>query len=107
MAATLFERIGRPPPQPQKMQEVSPAQKLLDWLQSWNKPTVCMREILNYGPYAIRDRERAIGSAQTLVEFGWLVPTKKHRRDMHKWQIVRRAIVRPTVNSDSRSNVAD
>ena len=58
---SLFERLdkGRPPPT-RKAQEPSPAQKLLDWLQHWSKPTVSARDICIYGPNAIRDRQRAI-----------------------------------------------
>jgi hypothetical protein len=73
------------------------AQKLLNWLQHWSKPTVCTREILIYGPYAVRHRQRAIDSAETLVKPGWLIPAKKHRRDMHKWEIVRKPVVPPNV----------
>jgi hypothetical protein len=94
--ATLFERLGRPPSakvQPHK----DPAQKLLDWLQHWAKPTVCTREILIYGPSCTRNRENAINAAEVLVRHGWLVPSKLHRRDMHKWQIVRKPIVHPTI----------
>ena len=70
---SLFERLdkGRPPPT-RKAQEPSPAQKLLDWLQHWSKPTVSARDICIYGPNAIRDRQRAIDSAEILVKNGWL-----------------------------------
>ena len=55
-----------------KAQEPAPAQKLLDWLQRWHKPTVRMNEILVYGPRPVRKRENALNSAQKLVEHGWL-----------------------------------
>jgi hypothetical protein len=61
------------------------------------KPTISTRDIHIYGPNSIRDRESAINSAQTLVDCGWLIPLKAHRRDMHKWQVVRRPIVHPNV----------
>jgi hypothetical protein len=54
-----------------------------------------MREIHIYGPNAVRGRER--DWAETLVKYGWLVPAKKHRRDMHKWHVVRKNIVAPKV----------
>jgi hypothetical protein len=56
-----------------------------------------MREIHNLGPYAIRGRERAIEAGETLVKYGWLIPAKKHRRDMNKWEIVRKLVVGPNV----------
>jgi hypothetical protein len=99
--ASLFERLdkGRPPPA-MKVQKPPPAQKLLDWLQHWSKPTVSARDICIYGPNSIRDRESAIASAEILVKNGWLVPIKTRRYDMHEWQIVRKPIVHPTVAAE-------
>jgi hypothetical protein len=103
--ASLFERLDkmRPPP----VEEVSnqarnllPAQKLLDWLQHWTKPTVSARDICIYGPNSIRDRKSAIDSAEILVKNGWLVPIKMRRHDMHEWQVVRKPIIQPTVATD-------
>jgi hypothetical protein len=72
----LFERLAqsRPAPTEEKV-KVDPAQKLLDWLQHWSKPTISTRDIHIYGPNSIRDRESAINSAQTLVDCGWLIPS--------------------------------
>src|SRR5262245_17430737 len=100
--ASLFERLdkGRPPPT-KKAQELSPAQKLLDWLQHWAKPTVSARDICIYGPNAIRDRESAITSAEILVKHGWLVPIKTRRYDMREWQIVRKPIIHPSVAAEA------
>ena len=100
-AANLFDRLDRGRPTtatiPERTQRIQRAQKLLDWLQYWGKSTVCIRDIHIFGPGSIRDRESTIDSAEILVEYGWLIPTKAHRRDMRKWQVVRKAIVRPTV----------
>jgi hypothetical protein len=97
--ASLFDRLdeGRPPPT-KKTQEPSSAQKLLDWLQRWDKPVVRVREICIYGPRP-RDRKSAIDAARILVEQGWLVPLKPHRYDSREWQIVRKPIIYPTVAS--------
>ena len=70
-------------------QKLPPAQKLLDWLQRWPKPTVSARDIYTFGPSAIRDRENAIGLAEILVKHGWLILIPTRRRDMKEWQIVR------------------
>jgi hypothetical protein len=95
----LFQRLdrGRPPPPTKEAQKPAPAQKLLDWLQRWTKPTVCTRDILIYGPNSLRDPKSAIDSAEILVRNGWLVPVEPHRYDMHKWQIVRKPIIPPTI----------
>src|SRR5262249_33974668 len=70
-------------------QKLPPAQKLLDWLQRWPKPTVSARDIYTFGPSAIRDRENAIGLVEILVKHGWLIPLQTRRRDTKEWQIVR------------------
>jgi hypothetical protein len=104
--ANLFERLSRPAPtesrtrpeantaSSEQAQKIQCAQKLLDWLLHRDRPTVCIKEILIFGPRCLRrERERAIDSAAILVQEGWLVRTKKHRRDGHKWEIVRKPIV--------------
>jgi hypothetical protein len=77
-------------------------QLLLNWLlQHWTEPTICMRDIYSYAPRSIRDpirnEEIAISSTQTLVDYGWLIPLKAHRRDRQIWQIARKPIIHPTV----------
>jgi hypothetical protein len=119
--ASLFERLdaGRLPPAEEKIKQPpteqprplptekkikqSPsdlelAQRLLNWLQRWNKPTVCIRDIHIYGPGSIRNKKNAVNAAEVLVNYGWLTPLKPHRYDMRKWRIIRRPpIVAPEV----------
>jgi hypothetical protein len=103
--ANLFDRLnkGRPAPAEESKsprKELIPAQKLLDWLQHWAKNTISARDICVYGPTSLRDKKRAIDSAETLVKHGWLVPNKAHRYDRREWQIVRKSIVHPTVAAE-------
>ena len=98
---TVFDRLRRPAAPAEEKAKVDPAQKLLDWLQHWAKPTVTAREICVYGPNPIRDRESAINSAEILVKNGWLVPIKTRRHDMREWQIVRKPIIHPTVATEA------
>jgi hypothetical protein len=100
MTKNIFERLQqrRPPiekatKQPQKIQH---AQKLLDWLQRWGKPTVCIRDVRIYGPRP-HNREGVIGSAEILVENGWLSPIQSPRYDGRAWRINRKPIVSPKV----------
>jgi hypothetical protein len=88
--ATLFERLsqGRPAKAAVKQPHTEPAQLLLNWLQRWNKPTVTWKEIRNFGPRPIRDRETAIRSAQVLVAHGWLTELKSHQG-----QIIRKNLI--------------
>jgi hypothetical protein len=87
------------PPKEQPRKEPDPAQKLLDWLQRWPKPTITSKDIYQYAPRSIRfDRENAIKTAEILVKHGWLTPLQTHRRDWRQWQIVQKGpIVHPTV----------
>src|SRR5262249_18998194 len=85
------------PPKP-KPPKKDPAQKLLDWLQRWNKPTISIRDIRIYGPRSIKKPEIAISSVEILVAHGWLTPLQTRRRDWRHWQVVRKGpIVHPTV----------
>jgi hypothetical protein len=99
MPANLFERVGRERPpveatrkQPHKIQR---AQRLLDWMQSWTKPTISARDICIYGPRPIRKREKAGEAAEVLVKTGWLRPIPTHRSDMEAWLIIRQPLVYP------------
>jgi hypothetical protein len=94
IAESLKEERTPPTTKAQK----HPAQKLLDWLQHWTKPTVRARDICIYGPRP-RDRESAINSAEVLARNGWLIPTQTRRHDSREWQIVRKPVIFPTVAS--------
>ena len=94
---SLFERLdqGRPPPI-EKAREHSSAQKLLDWLQRWDKPTVRVRDIRIYGPGSLRKNVTA--PAEVLVKNGWLTPVQT--RQGHKWRVVRRLVAQPTLTAE-------
>jgi hypothetical protein len=68
------------------------AQKLLDWLQRWPKPTVSTKNICQFGPYPLRNGESALRSAQVLAAHGWLIPLAAR-----KWQVVRGKLVSHSV----------
>ena len=94
---TVFDRLRRPAAPAEEKAKVDPAQKLLDWLQRWSKPTVTPREIRIYGPKYFRSQERVLSTAEALVRYGWLIPNKPRRRDAREWQVVRRPVIHPTV----------
>jgi hypothetical protein len=96
--ATLFEKLGQPPPAPIKKAQKLPAQLLLDFLQRWPKPTVTARNVCQFGPHANRKLENVISSAEVLVKSGWLTPIKANRHDTHQWQIIKKLVVHPTVS---------
>jgi hypothetical protein len=85
------------PPKEQPRKEIAPAQKLLNFLQRWNGDSVTLRDLRVWGPRSLRDRKKAISTAETLVEYGWLTPTKPHWPGTYAWQILRKNIVNPPV----------
>ena len=96
VARDIFKRLsaGRPPPV-EKAQDRSAAQKLLDWLQRWDKPTVCVRDIRIYGPGSLRNQKSVTDAAEVLVKNGWLASVQT--RHGHKWRVVRKPIAQPTL----------
>jgi len=87
----LFERLdqGRPKPKPVSQPDKEPAQRLLDWLQKWNKDFVSARDIRVYGPTVIRNQKDAVATARILVRNGQLTPIGSRKPYLHKWRIVR------------------
>jgi len=87
-------------PPVEKAKGSSPAQKLLDFIQRWNKPTIRVRDIRIYGPGSIRDQEKATAAARVLVKNGWLRPVETRQHNGQKWQVVRRPIAHPTIMTE-------
>jgi len=72
-----------------KPAEKTPAQRLLDWLQRWNKDFVSARDIRIYGPNPIRNQKDAVATARILARNGQLIPIGSRQPYLHKWRIVR------------------
>ena len=92
VARDIFKRLsaGRPPQEPAPPPARQPGQELLNWLQHvWTQPTVCAKNIYQYGPKSIRDKKSALKSAEMLVERGWLAPIATRRHDGRKWRIMK------------------
>ena len=99
----LFERLGKRPPAEKKTErpnDLEPAQKLLDFLQRWQRPTITEREIRIYGPGTLRARESATKAAEILEKNGWLIPQNGPRHASQTWEIVHKPIVRPPVAAE-------
>src|SRR5262245_31420595 len=80
-------------PAPEIKQPPSEAQRMLDWRQRWNKPTVRMNEILVYGPRSLRKRKIEIDAAQVLVKHRWLTQLQARKPNIVEWQVDRRGVV--------------
>ena len=97
--ASIFNRLAksRPAEAATKPPHKDPAQLLLNWLQTWNKPTICAREILMYGPRSTRKQKDADEATRVLQKYGWLVPLETNQRDWRRWQIIRQPTIHPTI----------
>src|SRR5262245_51388026 len=97
MPRETFLLAGDPEPET-KQPPKDPAQVLLTWLQRWPSNLITSKQIYQFAPRSIRNRETAIRSAQTLVECGWLTVLKPRQRNYRIWQIHRKGpVVHPTV----------
>jgi len=86
----LFERLARGRPAKPRIEQPSkePAQLLLNWLNQRAGDTITARDIRNYGPGSIRNREIALNSAKVLAAHGFLTPINSHT-----WKINRGPLV--------------
>src|SRR5262245_59785355 len=75
----------------------SPTEQLLDFIVNrWPKPSIRIREILQFGPPSARNRKSAIALAETLAANGWLAPLPPTRQHNEKlWRIVRGPNISP------------
>jgi hypothetical protein len=53
--------------------EVAQAVKLHDWIKRTKRATVCARDVMRLGPYAIREAPAAKAALRVLLEHGWLL----------------------------------
>jgi hypothetical protein len=53
--------------------EIGHAVKLQEWLKRTRRKEVTARNVMQLGPYAIREAPAAKAALRTLVEHGWLV----------------------------------
>jgi hypothetical protein len=58
--------------------------RLLDWLQTRGKSTICYRDIYRH---LAGEKESALKLAETLEKRGWLIPLRSHRYDRKCWQV--------------------
>ncbi len=55
--------------------EIDRAETLRRWLlESWPEPEITVRDVVQYGPNAMRETPKARGGLGTLEKHGWIVP---------------------------------
>src|SRR5262245_32159969 len=98
---TIFDRLskGRPAPVEEKTDELDHAQRMLDFILYWPRPSISVPELMTYGPRPRKNAEEVLKSATVLERQGWLVAKKMPRKDMRHWDIVRRPIIHPKLTT--------
>jgi len=96
--SNLFDRLdrGRPPAE-EKTEQPNPGQQLLTWLQKSGRQKITTRDVRNYAPHGLRNRESAIDAITLLVRHKWLIPITPSRRDRPEWAVVRQPILNPKI----------
>jgi len=96
---TIFDRLARNRPAEPKIEQPpkEPAQQLLTWLQKSGRQKITTRDVRNYAPRPLRNREGATDSINVLVRHGWLVPITPSRRDRPEWAVVRQPTIHPQI----------
>jgi hypothetical protein len=99
----LFDRLDRNRPTPVEKKtkhKDDPAQRMLNWLQRWNKDFITVRDVHIYGPRPLKGQKNIVAAAKVLIKNGWIAPIRMRRYDANKWQIIRRPpIIAPKVDT--------
>jgi hypothetical protein len=76
------------------------AQKMLDFVLRWPRPSIATTDLMTYGPKPRQNAEETLRLATILEKHGWLAPKKMPRKDQHHWNIIRQhPTVRPELTS--------
>ena len=84
-------------PAEEKTKQPDRGQQLLTWLLKSGRQKITTRDVRNYAPHPLRNRESAIDTINVLVRHGWLVPITPSRRDRPEWAVVRQPIINPQI----------
>jgi len=63
------------------------AEVLLSWLDKWPKPILTLRDLRNFAPRSIRNKEIGLRATRILTAHGHLTPLAAT-----KWQIIRQPL---------------
>jgi hypothetical protein len=98
---TIFEKLAkhRPSPVKEKTNQPDHAQRMLDFLLRWPRPSISVPEMMTYGPKPRKNAEETLKLASILERQGWLTPKKMPRKDMRHWDITRRPVVHPKLTT--------
>jgi hypothetical protein len=97
--ASIFNRLAKSRPTPINQQQPDHAQRMLDFLLRWPRPSISAADMMTYGPRPRQNAEETLKIASILERHGWLTPIPTPRKDQHHWNIVRQhPIVHPKID---------
>jgi hypothetical protein len=101
MPTTIFQKLAkRQPAPPEETQQPDHAQKMLDFILRWPRPSIATTDLMTYGPHPRKNAEETLRVASILEKHGWLKKIPTPRKDMHHWNIVRQhPIVHPKLTT--------
>ena len=85
-----------PKPAPTKQDH---AQRMLDFLLRWPRPSISTSDLMIYGPRPKKNAEEVLRLATILEKHGWLSKKDTPKKNMHHWNINRKQpVVRPLLD---------
>jgi len=101
VVGNLFDRLAhdRPAEAAAERPSKDPAQKMLDFLLRWPGESISTSEMMIYGPRPKKNAEEVLKLATILEKYGWLTPKPTPQKRMKHWNIVRRPIIHPTLDT--------
>jgi len=94
-----FSFADEPPPKTEP-QQPDHAQRMLDFLLRWPRPSISTSDLMIYGPRPKKNAEEVLRLATILEKHGWLTKKDTPKKNMRHWNINRRQpVVRPTLDS--------
>ena len=85
-----------PKPAPTKQDH---AQRMLDFLLRWPRPSISVSEMMIYGPRPKQNAEGIHKLATILEKQGWLEPKPTPKKNMRHWTINRKPFVHPKLTT--------
>jgi|SRR6516225_8584905 len=100
VAMTIFERLSKNRPAPiNEAQRPDYAQRMLDFILRWPRPSIATTDLMTYGPNPRQNAEETLKLATLLERQGWLTKKDMPKKNMKHWTINRKPFVHPKLTT--------
>jgi len=93
-----FAFADEPPPKPPP-QQPDYAQRMLDFILRWPRPSISVPDLMTYGPEPRKNAEETLKLATLLERQGWLTKKDMPKKNMKHWTINRKPFVHPKLTT--------